>query len=101
MKTPMQELIETFEEMRSPIDSKVDVDFAISLVKSMLEKEKEVMCEFAFRFNHDAFTENYIKAEFEENFNTEECTFYPTMNTSSATICGACGKEKFEHKDVK
>ena len=45
MKTPMQELIETFEEMRSPIDSKVDVDFAISLVKSMLEKEKEVMNE--------------------------------------------------------
>jgi hypothetical protein len=43
MKTPMQELIETFEEMRSPIDSKVDVDFAISLVKSMLEKEKEVL----------------------------------------------------------
>ncbi len=43
MKTPMQELIETFEEMRSPIDSKVDVEFAISLVKSMLEKEKEVL----------------------------------------------------------
>ena len=41
MKTPMQELIETFEQMRSPIDSKVDVDFAISLMKSMLEKEKE------------------------------------------------------------
>ena len=39
----MQELIETFEEMRSPIDSKVDVDFAISLVKSMLEKEKEAI----------------------------------------------------------
>jgi len=36
-------LIDTFEEMRSPIDSKVDVDFAISLVKSMLEKEKEVL----------------------------------------------------------
>jgi len=41
MKTPIQELIETFEEMRSPIDSKVDVDFAISLMKSMLEKEWE------------------------------------------------------------
>ena len=41
MKTPMQELIETFEEMRSPIDSKVDVDFAISLMKSMLDQEKE------------------------------------------------------------
>ena len=39
----MQELIDTFEEMRSPIDSKVDVDFAISLVKSMLEKEKEAI----------------------------------------------------------
>ena len=37
-----------------------------------LEKEKEVMCEFAFRFNHDAFNENYIKAEFEETFNTKE-----------------------------
>ena len=36
-----------------------------------LEKEKEVMCEFAFRFNHDAFTENYIKAEFEETFNNK------------------------------
>ena len=43
MKTPMQELIETFEEMRSPIDSKVDVDFAISLVKSMLEKERNLL----------------------------------------------------------
>ena len=39
---------------------------------NLLEKEKEVMCEFAFRFNHDAFTENYIKAEFEETFNTKE-----------------------------
>lgn len=39
----MQELIETFEEMRSPIDSKVEVDFAISLAKSLLEKEKEVI----------------------------------------------------------
>ena len=43
MKTPIQELIETFEEMRSPIDSKVDVEFAISLMKSMLEKEEYTM----------------------------------------------------------
>ena len=59
MKTPMQELIDTFEEMRSPIDSKVDVDFAISLVKSMLEKEKEVIMDaydYGFsdaKSNHD------------------------------------------------
>ena len=43
MKTPIQELIETFEEMRSPIDNKVDVNFAISLMKSMLEKEEYTM----------------------------------------------------------
>jgi len=43
MKTPIQELIETFEEMRSPIDSRVDVSLAISLIKSMLEKEKEMI----------------------------------------------------------
>ena len=63
MKTPMQELIETFEEMRSPIDSKVDVDFAISLVKSMLEKEKEVMYDAWLiaisNFRNDTFFEEY------------------------------------------
>ena len=37
-----------------------------------LEKEKEVMCEFALRFNPDAFNDNYIKAEFDETFNTKE-----------------------------
>jgi len=43
MKTPIQELIYSFEEMRSPIDNKVDVNFAISLMKSMLEKEKKLL----------------------------------------------------------
>jgi hypothetical protein len=38
-----------------------------------------------------------LEEKYEVKFNTKECTFYPTMNTSSATICGACGKEKFEH----
>ena len=72
MKTPMQELIETFEEMRSPIDSKVDVDFAISLVKSMLEKEKEVMYDAWLiaisNFRNDTFFEEY----YNETFNTKE-----------------------------
>jgi len=36
-------LIYSFEEMRSPIDNKVDVNFAISLMKSMLEKEKKLL----------------------------------------------------------
>ena len=70
MRTPMQELLETFEEMRSPIDSKVDVDFAISLVKSMLEKEKEVI--------ETAFLEGRIlrpldsEQWYNETFNTKE-----------------------------
>jgi len=84
MKTPMQELIETFEEMRSPIDSKVDVDFAISLVKSMLEKEKEVMCEFAFNCGDEIKDQNnwrsprnltnyeVIQDFYNETFNTKE-----------------------------
>ena len=73
MKTPMQELIETFEEMRSPIDSKVDVDFAISLVKSMLEKEKEVMCEFAEEYVGSCLID-YPKIEviFNQTFKTKE-----------------------------
>ena len=80
----MQELIETFEEMRSPIDSKVDVDFAISLVKSMLEKEKEVMCEFAFNCGDEIKDQNnwrsprnltnyeVIQDFYNETFNTKE-----------------------------
>ena len=69
----MQELIDTFEEMRSPIDSKVDVDFAISLVKSMLEKEKEVMCEFAEEYVGSCLID-YPKIEviFNQTFKTKE-----------------------------
>ena len=75
MKTPIQELIETFEEMRSPIDSKVDVDFAISLMKSMLEKEKEVMCEFALKYaqaDRKEPCETSTQLVFDETFNTKE-----------------------------
>ena len=72
----MQELIETFEEMRSPIDSKVDVDFAISLVKSMLEKEKEVM--------ESAWQDGMYECDGDGTFED----FYKTFNT----------KEKWEEK---
>ena len=67
MKTPMQELLDKInnEEFDHLDDCKMFIQ------EYMLEKEKEVMCEFAFRFNHDAFTENYIKAEFEETFNNK------------------------------
>ena len=70
MKTPMQELIETFEEMRSPIDSKVDVDFAISLVKSMLEKEKEVIKD-AYNYGQQIPPFDYAERYYNETFNTK------------------------------
>ena len=75
MKTPMQELIETFEEMLSPIDSKVDVAFAISLVKSMLEKEKEQIMN-AWMDDRFPLDKEWVKqcAEqyYNETFNTKE-----------------------------
>ena len=71
MKTPMQEMIDTIEEIRSPIDSKVDVDFAISLVKSLLEKEKEVMesawLDGIYEWDGDGTFEDFYKT-----FNTKE-----------------------------
>ena len=71
MKTPLQELIETFEEMRSPIDSKVDVEFAISLVKSMLEKEKEVIKD-AYNYGQQIPPFDYAERYYNETFNTKE-----------------------------
>ena len=34
---------------------------------------------------------------YNETFNTKDCQFYPKMDTTSATICANCGREKFEH----
>jgi len=42
-QTAIQELIEIFDEMRSPIGSTIDVAFVISLIKSMIEKEKQII----------------------------------------------------------
>ena len=71
----MQELIETFEEMRSPIDSKVDVDFAISLMKSMLEREKDEIIDAHIDGQCDE-TEGYpveiAEKYYNETFNTKE-----------------------------
>ena len=55
--------------MRSPVDSKVDVDFAISLMKSMLEKEKEVM--------ESAWQDGMYECDGDGTFED----FYKTFNT--------------------
>ena len=39
MKTPIQELIDTFKEMNTGIDPTVDVRFVLGLLRSKLEKE--------------------------------------------------------------
>jgi len=80
MKTPMQELIETFEEMKDPnVESSIDVDFAISLAKSMLEKEKEVMCEFADDYQRNCFQKS-ADDYYNETFNTKEkCKVFTTQ----------------------
>ena len=69
----MQELIEIIKKRQEDDEAMPFMynDKIIALAESLLENEKEQMCEFAFRFNHDAFNENYIKAEFEETFNNK------------------------------
>ena len=70
MKTPMQELIEEME--KSPLM------YAPALIlissRKMLEKEKEVMCEFAKIWDKDLDKSLIRPAEdcFDETFNTKE-----------------------------
>jgi hypothetical protein len=50
MKTPMQELIEQLKEERDlhGYERGLHYETAIELAEAMLEKEKEVMCEFPY-----------------------------------------------------
>jgi hypothetical protein len=80
MKTPIQKLIKTFEEMRSPVDNDVDVDFAISLMRSMLDEEKNAMCEFADEFAIECINFYHEKTISEEEF------FDLTFNTNDDLI---------------
>ena len=76
--TPLQKLIKQFEEIKDPnVESSIDVGFAIALAKSMLEKEKEVMC----GIYDDAVAqidtsyigeEKYGEQYYNETFNTKE-----------------------------
>ena len=71
-KTPMQELIEQFEEIKdSNLESSIDVGFAIALVKSMLEKEKEVM-ESAWQDGMYECDGDGTFEDFYKTFNTKE-----------------------------
>ena len=79
MKTPMQELLDILIEkkrntLEAPLsDTRVALDFAIEQTRLMLEKEKEVMCEFAEEYVGSCLID-YPKIEviFNQTFKTKE-----------------------------
>lgn len=79
MKTPIQQLIEQYQEMRKNGD-KVDLGTVIFLARQMLEKEKEVImnahhCGRAFENKYPASAKHYDESAeqyYNETFNTKE-----------------------------
>jgi aspartate/methionine/tyrosine aminotransferase len=70
MKTPMQELIEQMWEIAKYGDS-YEVAPCIEAAEAMLEKEKEVMCEFADDYQRNCFQKS-ADDYYNETFNTKE-----------------------------
>ena len=69
MKTPMQELLEW---VRATLPMDLDTSRMIEeKIESMLEKEKEVMCEFADDYQRNCFQKS-ADDYFKETFNIQE-----------------------------
>ena len=68
MKTPMQELLEWVRETL-PMDLETP-RLIEQKIESMLEKEKEVMCEFADDYQRNCFQKS-ADDYFKETFNTK------------------------------
>ena len=69
MKTPMQELLEW---VRATLPMDLDTSRMIEeKIESMLEKEKEVMCEFADDYQRNCFQKS-ADDYFKETLNTKE-----------------------------
>jgi len=74
MKTPIQEAIEKVQSLRQ-IDAVINpIGVIESILSSMLEKEKKVMCEFQDKAQYTDFWVKYDGADdcFEQTFNTKE-----------------------------
>ena len=76
MKTPIQELIEQLKEERDlhGYERGLHYETAIELAEAMLEKEKEVMCEFAKLYDDD-LSNSIIRTRedcFDKTFKTKE-----------------------------
>ena len=72
MKTPMQELIEIIKKRQEDDEAMPFMynDRIIKLAESMLEKEKEVMCEFAEEYVGSCLIDYpKIKIIFDQTFN--------------------------------
>ena len=78
MKTPMQELIEQLKEERDlhGYERGLHYETAIELAEAMLEKEKEVMMEFATDYERECRVnlERSIRKCWDETFNTKDDT---------------------------
>lgn len=80
MKTPMQELIEQLEEKVKEAEyysdeSRFGLYGALDIAKSILEKERELMCEFALKYaqaDRKEPCETSTQLVFDETFNKEE-----------------------------
>ena len=78
MKTPIQELIEQlytmyYKALTIETDlSRTGLSNAICLAESMLEKEEEVMCEFATAYTAQDQYKMSAKDYYNETFNTKE-----------------------------
>ena len=79
MKTPLQELLDYTTDLLHTFDSEERVALAVldylkTNKKAMLEKEKEVMCEFQDKAQYTDFWLKYDGADdcFEQTFNTKE-----------------------------
>ena len=88
----------------------------VSKTKEDLFTEKQVNQYFPIKYSReevlnilDKFLESMLKGEktglieewFDETYGSkgsDECQFESTTNTSSATICKHCGREKFLHQ---
>jgi hypothetical protein len=72
-KTPMQELIFVIRKRQEDEDVQpfMWLEQIVELAESMLEKEKEVMCEFADDYQRNCFQKS-ADDYFKETFNTKE-----------------------------
>ena len=72
MKSPMKELIETFEEMNTGYNPTIDVPLAISLMRSRLEKEKEVIMDAVNYGCSDWGSAKNAQQYYNKTFNTND-----------------------------